>query len=173
VRVLNTMRPEDEGTLILPEAVRTERYAKSIVYKEDVNLIAIASPRLMSAVQILARSFDILTRHEIGVHMATTSEATVSLVTDRNYSGERLESAMTELEQLGEASVEHEKAIICVIGEELKDRIDVLGRIFGRLTERGIKAKMVSQSASEINVAFLVDNSEIESSVKALHALIV
>ncbi len=173
VRVLNTMRPEDEGTLILPEPIRTDRYAKSIVYKEDVNLIAIASPRLMSAVQILARAFEILTSHEIGVHMATTSEATVSLVTDRNYSGERLEAAMAELEQLGEASVEHEKAIICVIGEELKDRIDVLGRIFGRLTERGIKAKMVSQSASEINVAFLVDNSEIESSVKALHALIV
>ena len=173
VRVLNTMHPEDEGTLILPEPVRTDRYAKSIVYKEDVNLIAIASPRLMSAVQILARAFEILTSHEIGVHMATTSEATVSLVTDRNYSGERLEAAMAELEQLGEASAEHEKAIICVIGEELKDRIDVLGRIFGRLTERGIKAKMVSQSASEINVAFLVDNSEIESSVKALHALIV
>jgi len=148
VRVLNTMHPEDEGTVILPEPVRTDRYAKSIVYKEDVNLIAIASPRLMSAVQILARAFEILTSHEIGVHMATTSEATVSLVTDRNYSGERLESAMTELEQLGEASVEHEKAIICVIGEELKDRIDVLGRIFGRLTERGIKAKMIGEGAS-------------------------
>jgi aspartate kinase len=173
VRVLNTMRPEDEGTLILPEPVRTERYAKSIVYKEDVNLITIASPRLMSAVQILARAFEILAEHEIGVHMATTSEATVSMVTDRNYSGERLEAAMAVLAELGEAAVEHEKAIICVIGEELKGEIDVLGRIFGRLTERRIKAKMVSQSASEINVAFLVDNGEIESAVRALHSLIV
>ena len=173
VRVLNTMRPEDEGTLILPDPIRTDRYAKSIVYKEDVNLITIASPRLMSAVQILSRAFETLTEHEIGVHMATTSEATVSMVTDRNYSGERLETAMTALGKLGEASVEHEKAIICVIGEELRGEVDVLGRIFGRLSERGIKAKMVSQSASEINVAFLVANREIEASVKALHGLIV
>lgn len=173
VRVLNTMHPEDEGTLILPEPVKTERYAKSIVYKEDVNLITIASPRLMSAVQILSKAFETLTEYEIGVHMATTSEATVSMVTNRNYSGERLEAAMEALSELGEAAAEHGKAIICVIGEELKGEVDVLGRVFGSLTERGIKAKMVSQSASEINVAFLVDNTEIESSVRALHALIV
>lgn len=173
VRVLNTMHPEDEGTVILPEPVKTDRYAKSIVYKEDVNLITIASPRLMSAVQILSKAFETLTQHEIGVHMATTSEATVSMVTNRNYSGERLEAALEALNELGEAAAEHGKAIICVIGEELKGEVDVLGRVFGSLTERGIKAKMVSQSASEINVAFLVDNTEIESSVRALHSLIV
>ena len=173
VRVLNTRSPHDEGTLILPQTVRTDRFAKSIVYKEDVNLITIASPRLMSAVQILSRAFDILDGHGIGVHMATTSEATVSMVTDRDYSGEPLEQAVEALSELGEATVEHGKAIICVIGEELKGRVDVLGRVFGSLTEAGIKARMVSQSASEINVAFLVDNVEIEASVRTLHALIV
>ncbi len=173
VRVLNTLYPEDEGTLILPEPVRTSRYAKSIVYKEDVNLITIASPRLMSAVQILSKAFDILSLHAIGVHMATTSEATVSMVTDRDYSGTELESAIAALAELGEATVEHGKAIICVIGEELKGQVDVLGRVFGNLTARGIKARMVSQSASEINVAFLVDNTQIEESVKALHALVI
>jgi aspartate kinase len=172
VRVLNTMHPEDEGTLVLPEPVRSDRYAKSIVYKEDVNLITIASPRLMSAVQILSKAFEILAALDIEVHMATTSEATVSMVTNRNYAGERLDEALEALSGLGEASAEQEKAIICVVGEELKGEVDVLGRIFGRLTERGIKAKMVSQSASEINVAFLVDNREIESSVRALHSLI-
>ncbi len=173
VRVLNTLHPQDEGTLIVPEPVHSPRYAKSIVYKEDVNLITIASPRLMSAVQILSKAFDILSLHAIGVHMATTSEATVSMVTDRSYSGAELESAIAALAELGEATVEHGKAIICVIGEELKGQVDVLGRVFGNLTARGIKARMVSQSASEINVAFLVDNSQIEESVKALHALVV
>jgi aspartate kinase len=173
VRVLNTMRPEDEGTQIMDQPVASHRFAKSIVYKEDVNLITIASPRLMSAVQILSRAFEYLERFGIGVHMATTSEATVSMVTDRDYSGEPLERALKALSELGEAAVEHGKAIVCVVGEELKGRVDVLGRVFGSLTQTGIKAKMVSQSASEINVAFLVDNDEIETAVRALHALIV
>lgn len=173
VRVLNTLRPQDEGTLILPTSVVSERYAKSIVYKEDVNLITIASPRLMSAVQILSRAFEILTRHEIGVHMATTSEATVSMVTDHDYSGAIMDAAVRDLAALGEADVEHGKTIVCVVGEELKGRADVLEQVFGSLRERGIKARMVSQSSSEINVAFLVDNSEIKSAVTALHQLIV
>lgn len=173
VRVLNTMRPEDEGSLIVPESVRTDRFAKSIVYKEDVNLVSIASPRLMSAVQILARAFAVLSDHQIGVHMATTSEATVSLVTDRDYTGARLDAALGVLAELGEATAERRKAIICVVGEELKGEVGVLGRIFGRLAEHGIKARMVSQSAGEINIAFLVENAEIEASVKALHSLMV
>lgn len=172
VRVLNTMHPEDEGTIILPHAVRTRSSAKSIVYKEDVNLITIASRRLMSAVQILSRAFEILSQHDIGVHMATTSEATVSLVTDRNYAGPRLDAAVAALGALGAACAEGEKAIICVVGEELVGEVGMLGRIFHRLAEQGIKAKMVSQSSSEINIAFLVDNHEIEASVRALHGLI-
>lgn len=80
----------------------------------------------MSAVQPLSRAFGVLSHHGIGVHMATTSEATVSMVTDQDYSA-----------------------------------------------GQGIKAKMVSQSASEINIAFLVDNSQIEPAVRALHSLIV
>jgi aspartate kinase len=173
VRVLNTMHPEDEGTVILPEPVLTTRYAKSIVYKEDVNLITIASPRLMSAVQILSKAFDILTSHAIGVHMATTSEATVSMVTDRSYAGTELDAAIAALGELGVASVERGKAIVCVIGEELRGQVDALGRIFGSLTDRGIKARMVSQSASEINIAFLVNNPQIEEAVRALHALLI
>ena len=173
VRVLNTLRPQDEGTLILPTSVVSERYAKSIVYKEDVNLITTASPRLMSALQILSRAFAILTRHDIGVHMATTSEATVSMVTDHDYSGAIMDAAMHDLSALGEAGVEHGKTIICVVGEELKGRADVLEQVFGSLRARGIKARMVSQSSSEINVAFLVDNSEVQTAVTALHKLIV
>ena len=172
VRVLNTMHPEDAGTLVVTESVVTDRVAKSIVYKEDVDLITITSPRLMSAVQLLSRAFSMLCDRGIGIHMAATSEATVSMVTDRHYDGAVIERALEALGELGAATVEHRKAIICVVGQELRGQVGVLARIFGALSTNGIKAKMVSQSSSEINVAFLVDNEEIEPAVRALHALI-
>jgi aspartate kinase len=68
--------------------------------------------------------------------------------------------------------MERGKAIICVVGEELKGRTGVISRIFGAVADQSIKARMVSQSASEINVAFLVDNSEIEPAVRALHRML-
>ncbi|MBW2277005.1 MAG: aspartate kinase [Deltaproteobacteria bacterium] len=172
VLVRNTARPQDAGTRILPEPVRTSRLAKSVVYKEDVCLIHLASPRLTSAVDLLARSLEVLARHRVGIHMATTSEATVSLITGSGYDVQRLEAALAELGGLGWVETERGKTIVCVVGEELKGTAGVLGKIFGAVSAHGIKAKMVSQSASELNVAFLVDNDEITPAVRALHELL-
>jgi aspartate kinase len=172
VRVLNTIRPDDPGTKILSEPVLTNKLAKSIVYKEDVCLINFASLRLMSAAALLGKALEALSDRSVVIRMATTSEATVSMVTDQRYDEDYLRDSLLEFEQLGRVSIESKKAIICVIGEELKGRTGVLGKIFSAVSEHGIKAKMVSQSASEINVAFLVDNTEIEPTVRALHRLI-
>lgn len=172
VRVLNTLRPDDPGTKIVPEPVPGERLAKSVVYKEDVCLISLSSPRLMSAVALLTSAFSILRELGVGIHMATTSEATVSLVTDGSYPEETLETARERLSGLGHVDLQGDKAIICVVGEELRGRAGVLARIFEAVSARGIKARMVSQSASELNVAFLADNAEIEPAVRALHEML-
>ncbi len=172
VRVLNTHEPNNPGTKIVAESVNTDRIAKSVVYKENVCLINLASPRLMSAVKLLSSALDILSKHQVGIHMANTSEATVSMVTDRHYEEEQLNNALKDLKDLGKVTVEAKKTIVCVVGKELKGQAGVLGDIFGAVSKQGIKAKMVSQSASEINVAFLVDNSEIKPTVRALHGLL-
>ncbi len=172
VRVLNTNNPGDSGTLIVSTPEVTTRIAKSVVYKEDVCLINLTSPRLTSAVELLALSLDILRRAGVGIHMATTSEATVSLITTGGYDHDLLAAALEDLEGIARVEAEPGKAIICVVGEELKGKVGVLGKIFGAVSSNGIKAKMVSQSASEINVAFLVDNVELESAVRALHEIV-
>jgi aspartate kinase len=105
--------------------------------------------------------------------MAVTSEASISLITDRAYSEEELAPALVELEKMARVSLEREKAIICVVGEEMRGDAAILGEIFAALGREGINARMVSQSATEVNIAFLVDNSQIAAAVRALHKLIV
>jgi len=172
VRVLNTMRPGDPGTEIVAEPVLTRRMAKSVVYKEGVNLVHLGSPRLTSAVKLLSAALDVMCRHRVGIHMATTSEATVSLVTSSGCDAARLNAAIDELSRLGRVELQTKKAIVCVVGAELVGNAAALGRIFGAISAEGIKAAMVSQSASEINVGFLVDEAEIEAAVTALHGLL-
>jgi aspartate kinase len=146
--------------------------AKSIVYKEDVCLISLSSPRLLSVASLMSSALGILEMCRIRTHMATTSEASISLITDRAYTEEELGPALAELEKIAKVSLEREKAIICVVGEEMKGNAAILGRIFTELGREGINARMVSQSASELNVAFLVDNSQIARAVRALHKLV-
>ncbi|MDD5307024.1 MAG: aspartate kinase [Deltaproteobacteria bacterium] len=172
VRVLNTLRPEDEGTVILAEPALGNRIAKSVVYKEDVCLINVTTERLMSAAKVLAAAIGILDARGVGVHLAATSEATVSMVTDRAYGDEELGPALEELGRHGAVAVERDLAILCVVGEEMRGRAGAAGKILTVLGETGVNARMISQSASELNVAVLVDNAAIEPAVKALHRML-
>ena len=172
VRVLNTMRPEDPGTTIVQEPVRTQRFAKSVVYKEGVSLVHLGSPRLTSAVKLLSAALEAMCRHGVGIHTATTSEATVSLVTSSDCDEARLAAALDELARLGRVDVRRNKAIVCVVGAELVGEASALGRIFGAISSAGINVALVSQSASETNVGLLVDESEIAAAVHALHDLL-
>jgi aspartate kinase len=172
VRVLNTLRPEDPGTTIISEPIRTRRFAKSVVYKEGLSLVHLGSPRLTSAVKLLSAALEAMCRHGVGIHTATTSEATVSLVTSSDCDEVKLAAALEELKRLGRVDVRRNKAIVCVVGSELVGEASALGRIFGAVSAAGINAAMVSQSASEMNVGFLVDESEIAAAVHALHDLL-
>ena len=172
VRVLNTLCPSDPGTRITAQSVLTSRIAKSVAYKEDVCLIHIESPRIVTAAVLLGRASAILAEHKVGIHMAATSEASVSLVTDRPYDEEELERPLSEIRKLGRTTVERRKAILCVVGEELRGLPDAASRIFGAVASKGIQPRMAALSGSRINVAFLIDDVEIEPAVSSLHDLL-
>ena len=79
---------------------------------------------------------------------------------------------MEALQELGDVAVERDRAVVCVVGEELRGKVGVLSRIFDAVARHGIKARMVSQSASELNVALLVADHEVDRAVVALHDLL-
>jgi aspartate kinase len=173
VKVSNANKPEDPGTMILSDSRLVNRRAKSIVYKEDLCLITVVSQQFDSTVKLLTTVLTVLSQYYIDIHIAATSESSVSFVSNQLYNDELLERASVDLHEFGTVSIEKEKALICVVGEELKGNSKALGDIFTVVGNTGINARMVSQSASELNVAFLVENFEIETIVTALHRFLI
>jgi len=172
VRVINAMKDNDVGTAILSKPVKTGSIAKSIVYKEDVTLLHLDSPRLHSVPRVLSDALAALEGEDIVAHMITTSEAGISLITQSGLDEKKIGRAVGLLSDIAPAESTPHMAIICVVGEELKGRADSVGRIFQSLAGVGINARVITRAASEINVAFLVTNKEIPAAVRALHALI-
>jgi len=172
VRVINAMRNDDVGTAILSNPVKTGAIAKSVVYKEDVTLLHLDSPRLHSVPRVLSDALATLGEEDIVAHMITTSEAGISLITQSGLDEARIGRAVELLSPVAPAGATSHMAIICVVGEELKGRADSVGRIFQGLAKASINARVITRAASEINVAFLVTNDEIPAAVKALHGLI-
>lgn len=167
IRVLNTFRPESRGTTIVAHAETERKGVKSIAYKRRQYIIHVSSARMLQAHGVLHRIFEIFARHEIVINVVSTSEVSVSVTTD---SPRNLDKAIQELSQHFEVSVEKDKAIVCVVGQGLKTLPGLAGDVFGAMKDAGVNVDMISQGASKINLAFVINASDVTPAVQALHA---
>jgi aspartate kinase len=165
VRILNSRRPEREGTLIVRQAPPTRNLAKSIACKKNITVVDVSSTRMLMAHGFLHRIFEVFDRHETPVDMVTTSEVSVSLTIDFTR---RLPEITRELRQFAEVRHEDGQAIICVVGDNIRYTPGVAARIFKAL--ENINVRMISQGASLRNVSLVVQERDLKPAVEALHA---
>jgi aspartate kinase len=166
VHVYNTKRPESSGTHIVTRETGKSGAGgiKSIAYKKSTTLINIYSTRMLLAHGFLKSIFDIFDRFETSVDLVATSEVSVSLTIDET---KNLEKIVNELKKFSTVSVEQKKAIVCLVGEQMKYTPGIAARMFNAIKE--ININMISQGASEINVSFIVNESDVSTVVQKLH----
>lgn len=170
VRVLHTFDPEAPGTLITTKGeIDAKKPVKCIVYKEDQVLINVRSERMLGMEGFMARLFAIFERHKIVIDMISTSEVSVSLTTNTT-DGNRLKDLEKDLLELAsKVDIQHGKSIVAVVGAGMKNGLGIAARTFKAVSASGTSLQMISQGASEINITFLVDNSEVPAVCMALH----
>lgn len=164
VRILNSRRPEVEGTRIVAQSIPSSNVAKSIACKKTVVLVNIHSTRMLMAHGFLRRIFEIFDRYETPVDMIATSEVSVSLTVDR---ADSLAEIRRELEQFSEVSIEDDQSIICLVGENIRYTPGVAARVFNALGD--VNVRMVSQGASLLNIGFVVARKDLERATQSLH----
>jgi aspartate kinase len=164
VRVLNSRRPEGEGTLIVADPPPSRNVVKAIACKRGITLVNVTSTRMLMAYGFLHRIFEVFDRHRTAVDMLATSEVSVSLTLDDDT---RLDSIVAELGQFAEVAVERDRAIVSVVGERIRSTPGVAARVFAALGD--VNVQMISQGASEINIGFVIDGADLERAVARLH----
>ncbi len=165
VHVLNSRRPESTGTLIVAKTkVDKKCVVKSIAYKEGVTVISIVSTRMFLAHGFLENVFDVFHKYQTVVHTVVTSEVSISVTIDNVTN---LGHILRELKEFATVSVSDKKAIVCVVGEHLKNSPGIAAKILNVITD--INLNMISQGASEINISFVIDEEHVDEVVRRLH----
>jgi aspartate kinase len=164
VLILNSKRPEIDGTRITLDAAPCANPVKSISCKRDITILNIRSTRMLMAHGFLRRIFEVFDRYETSVDMLSTSEVSVSLTLDNT---EYLNSIREEVRQFAEVTVEEKQAIICLVGENIRHTPGIAGRAFQVLANKNIR--MISQGASLLNLGFVIADSDLADAVTALH----
>jgi len=164
VHIYNTLNPSCEGTLIVAEPRPSANVIKSIAFKRGVTIVNVSSTRMLLAFGFLRTIFEVFDRHQTSVDVVTTSEVSVSMTLDDT---ERLDAIKSDLSGIGDVTVERNKAIVCVVGDSLKFTPGVAASLFKAIDSTNVN--MISQGASEINLTFVIDESEVDRVVRGLH----
>ena len=161
VRLLNTMDPSAEGTLI--DCNLRGNDIKAVAAKDGITAIKIKSSRMLLAYGFLKKVFEVFERHRTPIDMITTSEVGVSVTVDNDS---ELDAIVEELGCLGTVSVDPDMVIICVVGD-----LDWRNRGFEAAVLdalRDIPVRMISYGGSNYNISFLVRK---EDKIHALREL--
>ncbi len=164
VHIYNTLNPACEGTLIVEEPRASENVIKSIAFKRGVTIVNVNSTRMLLAFGFLRTIFEVFDRHQTSVDVVTTSEVSVSMTLDNT---EQLDAIRSDLSGIGDVTVERNKAIVCVVGDNLKFTAGVAARLFQAIENTNVN--MISQGASEINLTFVIDDADVDRVVRLLH----
>lgn len=165
VRIRNSRRPEARGTEIRANVPSDANLVRSIAFKRGIATVDVSTGRMLMASGFLRTLFDVFARYDTAVDMISTSEVSVSVTVDDMS---RLPEIERELEKISSVEVAPGRAIVCLVGQNLKFTPGVAARVF-RAVEN-INVLMISQGASRRNVSFVVEEKDVERAVRSLHA---
>ncbi|MBN2330603.1 MAG: aspartate kinase [Candidatus Aenigmarchaeota archaeon] len=168
IRILNTFNPGSMGTEIKGRGERHDGVVKAITSKKGITLIDIVSTRMLAAHGFLAELFGIFGRHGMSIDLISTTEVSVSVTIDENVNG-RLKPVVEDLERIASVKVCKDRAMVCVVGEGMREAPGTAGRVFSRLGRDRVNVECISQGASEISICMVVKEGEADHAVRILH----
>jgi aspartate kinase len=165
VWVLNSRNAENEGTKITAMATKCASPFKSIAAKKRLTIIDVVASRMLMSHGYLKAVFDVFDKYKCAIDMVSTSEVSISLTVDSN---QQLPEICAELGKIADVKLEGHKALVCLVGEDIRGHNGIAGQVFGAISH--INVRMISQGASEINMSFMIDEEDVEDAVRSLHS---
>ena len=164
VFVLNSRNPKNEGTRITASAPKTRNIFKAIAAKKRITIVDVVATRMLMAHGYLKSIFEVFDRHKCPVDMVSTSEVSISLTVD---SHEALPAIAADLQKIADVKYEGRKAIVCLVGENIRGTPGIAARVFGAIPDMNVR--MISQGASEINISFVIAEDDVPEAITKLH----
>jgi len=164
VRVLNAMRPDGPGTVILGEVAEGAPPLASVASRSGVTSVRVASRTLRVDPGFLPRVLAAVDDEALVPDLVVSSEVAVTLVLPARVGGTGLAQ---RLAAFAEIEVKDARGIVCVVGHGLAGDDATRGRVLAALA--GWDPELVAFGGSASSVAALVPDERLDACVRTLH----
>jgi aspartate kinase len=164
VRILNSQRPEGDGTLITAKAADSPSLLTGLAAKRGVTVVDVTSSRMLNSYGFLRQVFEIFERFRTAVDVVTTSEVSVSVTVDDRRN---LDAIVDALSACGEVAIEEEMALLCAVGDRLRNEPEIGARVIRVLEE--VPLRMISQAAARRNITVVLRQADLQHAMQRLH----
>ena len=176
VRIKNTFRPQDEGTLILAEKTDKLKNIAGVTAISGVSLINIEGAGMQGVSGTASRLFKSLALSEVNVIMITqaSSEHSITIAVMGSQSEKAKAAISKEFEfEINRGLIDpietiEQLSLIAMIGENMRNQPGISGKLFNALGKNGINVEAIAQGSSELNISFAVRQKD---EVKALNCI--
>jgi len=173
MRIRSSFNTINEGTLVTASPASVKNTVKCVSNVRNNGLIDVQGGSMVGMPGTAAKIFETLAKAGINVMMISQnpSESSITIVV-KNDDLDKAVSAL-EMELLGKIikklDVTTDVAIIALIGSGMRGTVGVASKVFGAIEKNKVNVSMITQGSSELNLAFVVKNSDTNAAVRALH----
>jgi aspartate kinase len=174
MKIRSSFNVKNEGTLVSASPSKAAKNTvKCVSNVKNNGLIDIRGGSMVGNPGTAAKIFETLAKAGINVMMISQnpSESSITIVV-KNSDLDKATSSL-EMELLGKIikrlEVTTDVAIIALIGSGMRGTVGVASKVFTAIQKNKVNVSMITQGSSELNLAFVVKNSDTNTAVRALH----
>lgn len=170
LHVCQTSRSDIEGTVVSDHAKDFGAQVKAIAYRTGITLITMDTVGMWQQVGFLSEAFAAFGKHGLSIDLISTSESTVTVSLDaaeQLLDRSTIDDLVVDLERLCDVTLFEGAASVSLVGRGIRTILHRLAPALEVFEERRIH--LVSQSANDLNLTFVVDEPYAEQLVRQLH----
>ncbi len=175
--IKNTFNPSFPGTFISRESKGPDYPVKGISSISQIALLTLQGSGLFGVPGISARLFGTLAQAKVNIVIITQGSSETSITFAVSPAQAQLAKSVVETEfayELREALVdpirlETDLSVIAVVGENMRYRPGIAGRVFQALGKNGVNIIAIAQGSSELNISTIIPAADETKALNAVH----
>ena len=175
INIRNTNKPDDPGTMIVSKLPAITKYdIAGVAGKKNFSMFVVEKSMMNKELGFARKMLGIFETKGVNIEHFPSGIDSMSVVVSSEEIGEKTDAILEELQRVLEPDtleVEHELALIAVVGEGMSHQVGMAAKVFVALRDADVNVRIIDQGASEFNIIVGVENGDYEKAIRGLYGV--